>query len=172
MPSTLHARERGIPVSAEAPRSSAGMESRLSDSAQSELCGSSGIKLDYIPPRVAPADSSAARKFAGGRQLDWNSPDRTIVDSVVWSRETRVREYAIERDALLFHPELQLLCQLNETACFIWRNCEGRRIDELARQLQSAYTVESATARQHVLRIMELFSLSGFVAEESLHAVG
>jgi hypothetical protein len=82
-----------------------------------------------------------------------------------------VLEFPIDRDALLFHSELQLLCQLNETAYFIWRHCDGRCMEDLAVMLTDAFHVKIDTAIDHVMRILELLTISGFVVEETLHAV-
>jgi hypothetical protein len=89
---------------------------------------------------------------------------------VVLRRQCGVLDYAIDREGLLFHPDIKLLCQLNETAFFIWRNCEGRRVQDVAHLVTEAFHVGLETAWQHVEGVIELFSISGFLAEETNHA--
>lgn len=89
-------------------------------------------------------------------------------DCPTWSRNPEVREFVIDNEGLLFHPVIQLLCHLNETAMFIWRNCEGLSSDALIDKLACHFRVEPATAKRHVTKTLELFSVSGFVAATPL----
>jgi hypothetical protein len=76
--------------------------------------------------------------------------------------------YGIDHEGLLFHPAMQLLCHLNETALFIWQNCEGTKTERLIETLADHFRVEPDTARRHVTKTMELFSVSGFVSGGTL----
>lgn len=117
-------------------------------------------------------DDSRSTTFGtrNGSRLSSHSP-RFSVTGPILRRQGGMIEYAIDRDGLLFHPGLRLLCQLNETAFFVWRHCDGRRVEELAVLLTEEFEVGIGTARQHVAGVIELFSISGFIVEEAFHAV-
>lgn len=87
----------------------------------------------------------------------------TLPPESKWRRSSKVTEYLIDKEGLLFHSGLQLLSHLNETAMYIWRHCEGRTTDSLVAALADHFGVEQETARRHVTRTLELFSVSGFV---------
>ena len=91
----------------------------------------------------------------------------SVQASARWQRNEDVKEYVIDDEGLLYHPVVQLLCHLNETAMFIWRNCDGLESEALAVRLAEHFRVDLETARRHVTKVLELFSVSGFVASSA-----
>lgn len=126
--------------------------------------------IDLGTPLEVDDSRSATFGTMNGSCQSSYSP-RFSVTGPILRRQRGMIAYAIDRDGVLFHPGLRLLCQLNETAFFVWRHCDGRRAEELAVLLTEAFEVGIETARQHVAGVIELFSISGFVAEEASHAV-
>jgi|CXWL01.1.fsa_nt_gi hypothetical protein len=124
-------------------------------------------------PSCADAAGSFPSKDQNNTSFDWSltQPASYPNRSATWKHQCDVLEFPLDGEALIFHSEMNLLCQLNETAYFIWKHCDGRSVDEVAIMLTNAFHVDLDTATDHVMRIIELFSISGFVVEESLHAV-
>lgn len=133
------------------------------------LSGSESVppedKRAYIPPDIAESQRTDALIGVAGLPL-WKSPD----EFTIWNHRPNIREYPIDGELLLFHPDLQLLCRLNKTASFIWRNSHGKSASCMADSLRESFAVEESTARQHVLRIVELFAMNQFILPESVDA--
>ena len=198
VPSIDHGRQPGFETGADSSCQATIHQRPSFGAARSGVACSTSDKLAYVLPKVEQSVSNnaflpnvvaewsgltptlrssdvAAGSPTSHRQndssFDWRTPKPTSIRSAFWKRQDDVLEFPIDRAALLFHPEMQLLCQLNETAFFIWRNCNDRCVEDLALMLTDAFHVEIDTATDHVMRIIELFSISGFVVEESFHAV-
>lgn len=84
-------------------------------------------------------------------------------------RKCGVVEYAMDGEVLLFQTSTRTLYQLNETASFVWRNCEGRHVDELAAEMSSNYDVGNQTSLEHVREILRMFSVTGLIEEARIH---
>ena len=99
------------------------------------------------------------------------SPGRWCELPVSLRRRADILEYPIDREALLHDRTLQTLHCLNETAFYVWRQCDGRSLADLASALTRSYDVEYDTALEHVMRIVELLSVGGLFASEDMHVV-
>lgn len=85
----------------------------------------------------------------------------TIVSGNPASESTPTRRgdltvYEWENEALIFHPTSRESHQLNSTALFIWRMCDGRHErGRIAEALTRHYEVDLDSARKHVDRILD-----------------
>jgi PqqD family protein of HPr-rel-A system len=71
-------------------------------------------------------------------------------------RRADVRMHELDGEALVFDPATADTHRLNQTALFIWRQCDGRRdADEIAGCLVEAYEVSHPAAVGYVERILE-----------------
>jgi hypothetical protein len=85
-------------------------------------------------------------------------------------RAPHVSEYPVDDDALLYDVSLQTVYQLNATAYYVWRRCDGRTIDDVARSLVRAFSIDAATAIQHVREVIELLSIGALLTEDVANA--
>jgi len=109
---------------------------------------------------------SAAHAFAAQ-----SAPDAALRRSPCCTRRPDVREYPIDNEALIYDPQAKVLYHLNETACRVWRGCDGRTVDHLAAALSATYDVDKATAAGHVAQLIGLFEIGGLLAREAADAL-
>ncbi|MBI3833281.1 MAG: PqqD family protein [Planctomycetes bacterium] len=81
-------------------------------------------------------------------------------------RRSDVREYPIDKEALLFDPCTQMLYYLNETAFAIWQACDGRTMREIARLLIGEYDSEFDVVLGHASQIVNVLALGGLFDHE------
>lgn len=72
----------------------------------------------------------------------------------------------MDGELLLFDSTTGVLYYLNETALTIWRNCEGKRVLDVASALCDRYEVDAETAVGHVQEIVHRLQLGGLLAYE------
>lgn len=73
-------------------------------------------------------------------------------------RRTDVTVHVLDGEALIYDPLTACTHQLNSTALFIWRQCDGRRdVCEIARGLAEVYDVSVTEAVEHSRRTVEEF---------------
>jgi hypothetical protein len=109
-------------------------------------------------------DADACGLHGPGPRRRWSE------SSVSLRRRADILEYPMDREGLLYDRTLQILYCLNETAFYVWRQCDGRSLADLASALTRLYDVEHDAALEHVMSIVELLSVGGLFAEESLGA--
>lgn len=129
---------------------------------------------------VAPAAESHCPKGAPaltGRRRPSSPADESVLKVGEWHdtptrprRAAHVAEYPVDHDALLYDGRLQTVYQLNATAYYVWRHCDGRAIGEIARSLVGAFPVDPATAIQHVREVIELLSIGALLTEDASNA--
>jgi len=76
---------------------------------------------------------------------------------VTYRRSQGIESSAMKSESLLFDPETNKFCLLNETATFLWERLETpATVAELAEGLCGAFDgVESAEARRHVEELLQ-----------------
>lgn len=76
-------------------------------------------------------------------------------------RVSRVIQYEIDGEVVLYDPKRDRVHNLNSTAAFIWQLCDGSRtVDEVALDVAMHYGVDFAVTRVDVARILEQFERS------------
>jgi hypothetical protein len=79
-------------------------------------------------------------------------------------RRSDVRVHVLDGEALIFDPVSADTHRLNETALFVWRQCDGRHsAEQTARKLIQAYDVSIDVAMECVERVFDQFESSGLV---------
>jgi len=81
------------------------------------------------------------------------------------SRRDDVQEYPIDGEALLYDPRHKTLYHLNETAHFVWRQCNGHSLADISRSLNATYDVDAAMVTTQITRILELFAAGELFVE-------
>jgi hypothetical protein len=85
-------------------------------------------------------------------------------------RRAVVREFAVDNEILLFDYGTECLYYLNDTACAIWRACDGKALDDLALWLTRQYGVDPPTALHHVRQVVEVLAVGGLISWETADA--
>lgn len=144
---------------------SAVMDGRLPPDVVAEWSGVLPEKLDApiatgtgTPGSTSGADACRLPRPVGRRRW-WELPASL-------RRRADVLEYPIDNEALLYDPTLQALYCLNETAFYVWRQCNGRSPADLASDLARSYDVENDIALDHVTNAVEMLAIGGLFAEE------
>lgn len=129
----------------------------------------SAVAIGNLLPDLGADDSGAE---AAGPGQENESPQMPRRISAALRRRKDLLEYPIENEGLVFDPKRQVLYHFNETAFYIWRLCDGRSRNDMARALSRAYDVDEQTVGTHLTEVTDLFSLGGLVNEEMSNAAG
>ncbi|MGB2986446.1 MAG: HPr-rel-A system PqqD family peptide chaperone [Phycisphaerae bacterium] len=79
---------------------------------------------------------------------------------------TDVRMHELDGEALVFDPASTDTHRLNQTALFIWRQCDGRQdAQRIADRLVAVYDVSPTAAIEHVERMLKEFQERGLIVE-------
>lgn len=90
-----------------------------------------------------------------GRDVTTVSPRRPVSGPAP-VRRSDLTVHVLDGEALMFDAVSGDTHRLNETALFIWRQCNGRRdASRVAARLTEVYDVPKAYALEHVERMME-----------------
>ena len=74
-------------------------------------------------------------------------------------RRTDMTVYELDGEALVYDAATADTHRLNETALFIWRQCDGRRdVPQIAQHLADVYHVSLESAIEHVARMLSEFT--------------
>lgn len=80
-------------------------------------------------------------------------------------RRTDMRVHELDGEALVYDPVSADTHRLNQTALFIWRQCDGRKdIRRIAKRLTTDYDVSFAVALAHVQRVLKDFQDRSLIA--------
>jgi len=82
-------------------------------------------------------------------------------------RRSDVRVHELDGEALIFDPVSADTHRLNETALFIWRQCDGRHdVEHIALRLIETYDVSENEVMECVRRSREEFDTCGLILVE------
>lgn len=83
-------------------------------------------------------------------------------------RNPKIEEAPLQQELMLFNPVSSQFYLLNSTMTYIWRNCEGRTVDDLLAGIEGAFETAQARPEQDEIRtaLADLMSL-GLLVDES-----
>lgn len=72
--------------------------------------------------------------------------------------------------ALKAREHCPYVCQINETAAFLWKRLEtGATADQLTAELLKEYELSEETAKEETLRFLETLKEQGYLTTEECH---
>ncbi len=83
-------------------------------------------------------------------------------------RNPKIEEAPLQQELMLFNPVSSQFYLLNSTMTYIWRNCEGRTVDDLLAGIEGAFETAQTRPEQDEIRtaLADLMSL-GLLVDES-----
>jgi hypothetical protein len=58
----------------------------------------------------------------------------------MWIRNSRVEEAPLQNDLMLFDPQTAKFYVLNGTMAFVWRNCNGKSLNQIAESMEDEFS--------------------------------
>ncbi|MEK6677060.1 MAG: HPr-rel-A system PqqD family peptide chaperone [Planctomycetota bacterium] len=72
--------------------------------------------------------------------------------------------HVLDDEALIYDPRTADTHRLNETAMFVWKQCDGVQTnDDIAVRISDVYDVTQNEALEHVNRVLDEFSQRGLL---------
>src|SRR6266849_3992653 len=67
-------------------------------------------------------------------------PKDDILTGAMWTRNSRVEEAPLQNDLMLFDPQTAKFYVLNGTMAFVWRNCNGKSLNQIAESMEDEFS--------------------------------
>jgi len=87
-------------------------------------------------------------------------------------RNPKIEEAPLQQELMLFNPVSAQFYLLNSTMTYIWRNCEGRTVDDLLAGIEEAFETAQSQPEQEEIRaaLADLMSMGLLVDGLTSHA--
>jgi len=93
-----------------------------------------------------------------------NTTGGDVVASARPRRRAHLRARAVEGELVILDRERQLIHQLNQTASYIWRRCDGQHsVTAIARDVAQVFDVGRQTAENDVAHAIRQLDAAGLI---------